>query len=104
KRKTQHSGKFSRRKVPPSGTSGAAGRRSGGPGARLALAAQEHPVRRIGGFVHVRIAGSVEKTSEFDRRERGDLHSDQDAAVIGPVVAVVEERDVPPGAHAVEEA
>src|SRR6478672_8736838 len=65
-------------------------------------AAEEHPIGRIGRFVDVVITQTVEKTPELGAVLRRHLHADEHTPVVGAVVPVMEEADVPPGAHAVQ--
>jgi hypothetical protein len=85
-----------------------AGRGSAGFARRRATGAvgyrpEEHPVRRIVGFLDAVVAEPREKGAELGLVRRRHLHSHQHAPVVGAVVAVVEEADVPAAAHAVEE-
>src|SRR5689334_6573580 len=80
------------------------GSASGNAFSSASLAAEEHPVRRIGGLVDVVIAEAIEEPPKLRAFARRDLHADEHAAIVGAVVAVVKETDVPAGAHAVEEA
>src|SRR5450432_2646396 len=68
------------------------------------LAPQKHAVGAVLGLVDAVVAQPTQESREFGLVGRGHLHPDQNAAVVGPVVAVVKQADVPPAAHAVEEA
>src|SRR5215471_10953120 len=69
-----------------SGPVEAAFARAGPESPSQASATQEHPVCGVRGFLDVVVAQAVEETAEFGLVGRRDLHSDQDAAVVGAVV------------------
>src|SRR5260370_14528511 len=72
--------------------------------ARRPRSTKKQPVRGIAAFVHVRIAELGEKTLEFAHLVARYLHADQHPAVVAPLIAVVEQADVPVGAHARQKA
>src|SRR5678816_1767506 len=66
-------------------------------------AAEEHPIGGFGRFVDVVVAETVEETPELRAVLRRHLHADEHAPVVRAVVSVMEQADVPAGAHAVQE-
>src|SRR3954453_7680217 len=60
-------------------------------------------IRRVLRLVPIRITELVERALEARAVVRRHLNAGQDAPVVGPMVAVVEERDVPVVPEAVEE-
>src|SRR5205807_696638 len=71
-------------------------------GARRGLtgdSAEKEPVRGILALVDPWIPHRLQEAPELRHLRARDLHADQHAAVVGAVVAVVEEADVPIGAH-----
>src|SRR5450432_3696576 len=68
------------------------------------LAPQKHPVGAVLGLVDAVVAQATQESGEFGLVGRRHLHPDEYAPVVGPVVAVMKQADVPAAAHAVEEA
>ena len=66
---------------------------------RPALLAEEQPIRGFPCFLDPRIAQLIEEGAEFGVVLRRHLDADQHAAVVGAVVAVVEQADVPVEVH-----
>ena len=66
--------------------------------------AEEQPRRRVPGLLHVRIPELPQRLPERPPLARRHLDPGEHAPVVGAVVAVVEEADVPALAHRVEEA
>ena len=62
-------------------------------------AAEEELIRGVGGFVPVAVAQLAEELAECGLVVRRHLHAHEHSPVVGTVVAVVEERDVPVGPH-----
>src|SRR6266478_1610830 len=60
--------------------------------------AEEHPIRGVAGLLHVRVVQLVEVAQEFRPVGRRHLDTREHTAVVGPVIAVVEQADVPTGA------
>src|SRR5438128_10065847 len=71
---------------------------------RRERSAEKEPVRRILALVDPWISHGLQEAPELRHLRAWDLHADQHAAIVGPVVAVVEEADVPVRAHPREEA
>src|SRR3989442_3371131 len=67
-----------------------------------ASAAEKHPISRVRGLVDIVVAQPVEKNAKFGFVRGGYLHADEHPAVIGAVVPIVKQADVPARAHAVE--
>src|SRR5581483_2831709 len=65
---------------------------------------EEETVRRVGGLVEGLVAEPGEEAPELLLLRRRHLHPGEDAAVVGAVVSVVEEADVPALADALEKA
>src|ERR1700690_3879549 len=65
--------------------------------------AAEHPVRGVRRFLVVRVVQRVQMQREFRPFGLRHLDTRQYAAVIGPVIAVVEHRDVPARADRLQE-
>ena len=53
-------------------------------------------------FIPIAIAERVEKGLPVCHLVRWNLHSDDDATIIGSVIAIVKETDIPIGTHAGE--
>src|SRR5690349_16437060 len=68
-----------------------------------ASSSQEEAVCGIAGLVGVVVAQVAEEAAERGAPLGGNLQAHQHAPHVGPVVAVVEERDVPVAAHVGEE-
>src|SRR5690606_13165103 len=64
---------------------------------------QEELISRVVGLFHPGIAQVFEETVELLAVLGRHLHAHQNAAVVGTLVAVVEQRDVPGGRHQAEE-
>lgn len=60
-------------------------------------------IRGILGFIPIAVAELIEKRPEIGFLFRRDLDADQHAAIVGAVIAVMEQADVPVVAHVVEE-
>src|SRR5262249_33768054 len=67
-------------------------------------ARQEQPVGRVSALVPMAVAERREELAEGAVLTGRDLEADEHAAVVRPLVAVVEQGDVPVGRHAGEEA
>ena len=65
--------------------------------------AEEELIGRVLGFVPGTVAQGFQEGLEFLLFRRGHLHPHQHPAIVGAVIAVVEQADVPAGAHLVEE-
>src|SRR5438876_3498505 len=65
---------------------------------------QEQPVCGVASLLGVRVAEIFQELPELLHLAGRNLHSDQHPAVVGAVVAVVEQADVPVAAHAREKA
>jgi len=70
-------------------------------GATHSGSTQKQFIRRVFALIPIRVAQLVQESLERRFFLRWDLDADQHAAVVGAVVAVVEEADVPAFAHAV---
>src|SRR5688500_7813089 len=70
--------------------------------ARARPSEKEQPVRRVARLVPERISEFFQKSAKSTHLRPRHLHADQHAAVVGALVAVMEQADVPVAAHAVE--
>ena len=66
---------------------------------RPSRSAEKELVHRVGALVPVGVAEVLQEGLECAHVARRHLHTDQHTAVVGAVIAVVEEADVPAGAH-----
>src|SRR5690606_38351514 len=66
-------------------------------------AAEKQPVCRILRFLDIGVAQGVQKALESLVVLGGNLQPDQDAAVVGALIAVVEQADVPARSHEAQE-
>ena len=57
----------------------------------------------IAGFLHPGVAQALQELGKLRPILGGHLQADQNAPVVGPLVAVVKQRDVPVGGHEAEE-
>src|SRR6186997_2099651 len=73
------------------------------PARRSAGLAQEQPAGVVVGLVRELIAQAVQQAMERPEVRAGYLDAQQDAPEVGAMVSVVEQADVPAGAHALEE-
>src|SRR5207247_5539676 len=64
---------------------------------------QEQPVCGVASLLGVRVAEIFQEAPELLHLAGRNLHADQHAPVVGAVVAVVEQADVPVAAHAPQE-
>src|SRR5256884_8188089 len=65
--------------------------------------AEEHPIRGVAGLLHIGVVQLVEVPQEFRPVGRRHLDTREHTAVVGPVIAVVEQADVPTGADRLQE-
>ena len=73
------------------------------PRAGVGWSSEKEIVGRVGGFIPVGEAQGFKKAFELLAVTVWNLDADQDAAIVGAVVAIVEQADVPECAHAGEE-
>src|SRR5712691_1606562 len=69
----------------------------------LNSSSEKQPIRRIATFVCVRITERRKEPLEFAHLPARHLHADQHPAVVASLIAVMEQADVPVGAHIREE-